>query len=90
MAEVLELAHLAQRDGMAEVKVRARRVDAQLDVERHAALELLLEVGLGHDLGSAGGDDTHLLVYGQHEMHLSWRVIAPSPRPRPDGANGRC
>ena len=90
VAEVLELAHLAQRDGMAEVKVRARGVDAQLDVERHAALELLLEVGLGHDLGSARGDDAHLLVYGQHEMHLSWRVIAPSPRPRPDGANGRC
>ena len=73
MAQILELAHLAQRNGVAQVQVRTGGVDAELDVERHAALELLLEVGLGHDLGRAGGDDAHLLVDRQHKVHLSTR-----------------
>ena len=62
MAEVLELAHLAQGHGVAEVQVGAGGVNAKLDVERHATLELLAKLGLGHDLGGARGNDLHLFV----------------------------
>ena len=62
VAEVLELAHLAQRHRMAKVQVGARGVNAELDVERNAALELLAQLRLGHDLGHARGDDLHLFV----------------------------
>ena len=66
VAQVLELAHLAQRHGVAQVQVGAGGVDAELDVEGLALLKLLAKVGLGNDLGSARGDDTHLLVNRQH------------------------
>ena len=66
MAQVLELAHLAQRHGVAQVQVRAGGVDAELDVEGLALLKLLAKVGLGDDLRGARGDDTHLLVNRQH------------------------
>ena len=41
MPQILELAQLAQGHRMAQVDVGGRRVDAELDVERLAALELL-------------------------------------------------
>ena len=66
VAQVLELAHLAQRHGMAQVQVGAGGVDAELDVEGLALLKLLAKVGLGNDLRGARGDDTHLLVNRQH------------------------
>ena len=66
VAQVLELAHLAQRHGMAQVQIGAGGVDAELDVEGLALLKLLAKVGLGDDLRSARGDDTHLLVNRQH------------------------
>ena len=37
VAEVLQLAHLVQHHGVADVDVRRRRVQAQLDAQRHAA-----------------------------------------------------
>ena len=79
MAQVLELAHLAQRHGVAQVQVRAGGVDAQLDVQGLALLKLLLEVALGHDLRRAGGDDSHLLVNWQQDSVLLLNRIAPSP-----------
>ena len=66
VAQVLELTHLAQGHGMAQVQVGAGRIDAELDVEGLALLKLLAKVGLGDDLRCARGDDTHLLVDRQH------------------------
>ena len=66
VAQVLELTHLAQGHGVAQVQVGAGGVDAELDVEGLALLKLLAKVGLGDDLGSTRGDDTHLLVNRQH------------------------
>ena len=66
VAQVLELTHLAQRHGVAQVQVGAGGVDAELDVEGLALLKLLAKVGLGNDLRGARGDDTHLLVNRQH------------------------
>ena len=66
MAQVLELTHLAQGHGMAQVQVGAGGIDAELDVEGLALLKLLAKVGLGDDLRCARGDDTHLLVDRQH------------------------
>ena len=51
VAEVLELAQLAENDGMPEMDVRCRRIDAQLDPQRsplaRGARELFLERALG-------------------------------------------
>ena len=49
MTEVLELAQLAQRNGMADMDIGCRRVNAKLDVQRLVALELLEQSALGHD-----------------------------------------
>ena len=46
--EVLELPQLAQRNRMAEVQVGRGGIDTELDAQRPAALELALEIGLGH------------------------------------------
>ena len=43
VAEILELAQLAQGHRMAQMDIGGRRVDAELHVQRHAALELLQE-----------------------------------------------
>ena len=49
MAEVLELAQLAQRDSMADVDIGCSWVDTKLDVERLVALELFEQGTLWHD-----------------------------------------
>ena len=75
MAEVLELAELAQRHGMAQVDVGSRGIHAQLDVERLAALELLEQGGFGHDLRGAGSDDVQLFFGSKHRSlfpYLIW------------------
>ena len=66
VAQVLELAHLAQGHGVAEVQVGGGGVHAQLDVEGRALLELLLELVERHDLHRAGGDHLELLVDWEH------------------------
>ena len=66
VAEVLELAQLAQGHSMPDVQVRARGIHAQLDVKRRAAVELFLQVGQGHELRRAGLDDVQLFVGGKH------------------------
>jgi hypothetical protein len=54
MAEVLELAHFSQDDGVAEVYIGAGRVQAELDTQLAAFPgsigELLGQLGLGEDL----------------------------------------
>ena len=75
MAEVLELAHLAQRHGMAEVQVGGGGVDAELDVQRHALGELRLELLHRHDLHGSRGDDLQLFFNRQQRsaLHLHRR-----------------
>ena len=50
MAELLELPQLVELNGVAEMKVGARRVEALLDRERLPALELRHEFGLDQEL----------------------------------------
>ena len=83
VAQVLELTHLAQRHGVAEVKVGGGGVHAQLDVEGRALLELLLELVQRHDLHGAGRDDLELFVNGK-QRSLLHRFFAWPSRP-PDG-----
>jgi len=66
MAELLELPHLAQRNRVTEVKVGARGVHTQLDVEGRALLELLPELVQRHDLHRPRSNDLELLVDWQH------------------------
>jgi len=70
VAEVLELPHLAQRDGMAEVEVRCGGVDAELDVERISPFELLPEPGDRDDIVDTARDDMELFFYGKHRHWL--------------------
>ena len=70
VAEVLELAHLAQRDGMAEVQVGRRGVNAELDVERRVLLELLPELVERNDLHGARRDDLELFFNWQQRTYL--------------------
>ena len=85
MAEVLELAHLAQRDGVAEMQVGAGGVDAELDVERDAALELLLESASGTIL--AAPEVMMRICSSTGNIGAPFcKVIAPSPRA---GGNSR-
>ena len=62
VAELLELAQLAQHDREPEVDVGRGRVDAELDPQRTAGAELAPEVGLGDEVDRAGAQDAQLLV----------------------------
>ena len=64
----LELAQLAQRHGMAEMDIGSSGIDAQLDVERRAPLELLEQRALRHDLRCAGSDGVQLFFRGKHGL----------------------
>jgi hypothetical protein len=44
MAQILELAHLVQQHGMAQVQIRRRRIEAGLDAQRPAAFQPLDQV----------------------------------------------
>ena len=68
VAEILELAQLAQRHGMAEMDIGSSGIDAQLDVERRAPLELLEQRALRHDLRCAGSDGVQLFFRGKHGL----------------------
>ena len=78
VAQVLELAHLAQGDGVAKVKVGAGGIDAQLDVERHPALKLLAKLVHGHNLHGARRDDLQLFFDWQQSsvLRVCSRVFA--------------
>ena len=62
MPELLELAHLVDEHGVAEVQVRGRRVEAGLDPQRLAARELLQKVRLGQEFGGAAAQFLELSV----------------------------
>ena len=53
VAGVLEVAQLAQHDGVAEVDVGRRRVDAELDAQRAPERQLALELAGRQHLGGA-------------------------------------
>ena len=58
VAEVLELAQLAQHDGVAEVDVRRGRVDAELDPQRPAPrAELALERARRQRVDGVAGEE---------------------------------
>ena len=69
MAEILELAKLAQRDGMPEMDVRRRRIDAKLDVEGNALFQLLEKKRFRNHLVGTGRDDMKLF-FGSYRTHL--------------------
>ena len=66
MAQILELAHLAQRHRVAEMQIGAGGIHAKLDVERLAPLELLQKLLLGNDVRRARFDDTQLFFSRKH------------------------
>ena len=78
VSKVLELAHLTQGDGVAEVEVGAGGIHAQLDVERHPALKLLAKLVHGHDLHGARRDDLQLFFDWQQSsvLRVCSRVFA--------------
>ena len=55
--EVLELAQLLQHDGVAEVQVGRRRVQAELDAQRPALGQALLERARGRHLDRVAGQE---------------------------------
>ena len=67
MAQILELAQLAQGHGVADVDVGGRGIHAELDVQGHATLEFLQKRGLGNDVRRAGLDDVQLFLRSKHE-----------------------
>ena len=68
VAELLEVAKLADEDGVAEVEVGGGGVKASLDAEGLAGgdglLDTLLEGVEGEDLGGAFGDEVELVFHG--------------------------
>ena len=67
MPQILELAQLAQGHRVAQMDIGGRRVDAELHVQRHAALELLQERRFGHDLRRTGFDNVQLFLRSKHD-----------------------
>ena len=57
MAEVLELTQLPQHDRETEVDVGGRGVDAQLDAQRCAPLELASQLAFTDDVDRTRGQD---------------------------------
>ena len=62
MAQLLELAELAQHDREAEMDVGGGGVDPELGPQRTAGRELAAEVGLGDEVDRAGAEDADLFV----------------------------
>src|SRR5690606_3451154 len=92
VAEVLELPQLAQHDGVADVQVAARGVDAELDAQlpplAFGQLELLQQAALGHDLLRAALEERERLPV----LVASFRHGGVHPQPsvplRPGDATG--
>ena len=68
MPQILELAQLAQGHRMAQMDIGGCRIDAELHVQRHAALELLQERRFGHDLRRTGFDNVQLFLRSKHGL----------------------
>ncbi len=63
VTEELELAELFQGDGVAEVDVGRRGIDAELDAQRAAEAEFFEQLLFGKDLGGSG-DKMGELLFG--------------------------
>ncbi len=66
MTEPLEQRHLVDEHRVPEVQVGRGRVEAGLDAQRLAALQLLLEIGLEQDFGGAAAEFGELFLDGEH------------------------
>src|SRR5262249_15549524 len=66
VSEVLEVAHLAQQDGMAEVQIGRGRVEAGLDAQRPAGFrrlhQALAQIGFANDLRHSFAEVCELFV----------------------------
>jgi hypothetical protein len=66
VAEVLEVAQLVDYNGVAEVQVGRRGVEAELDAERPLLAELFCELGLANQLVGTPTDGLNGLLDGGH------------------------
>ena len=66
MAELLERPHLVDQHGVPEVQVRRGGVEAGLDAQWLAALQLLQQLGLDQQLGAAALDLGQLFFNRNH------------------------
>ncbi len=64
MAQVLELAELAQHHRVTQVDIRCRGIDAQLHAQRSLPLQLALELPLGQGIDGITGEETGCLAPG--------------------------
>ena len=89
VAEVLQLAQLVDQDGVAEVQVRARRVEACLDAQRLPALQLLGELALDQEFVGPAAEDRELVfdVEG-HGVRRAPSLPAWRSRVAPPGGQG--
>ena len=63
MSEFLEIAQLAKDDGVSEMKIRARRIDAELYPERAICAEFLSQFRFADDLRGAAGELGKLIAH---------------------------
>ena len=61
MSEILEMLHLAQDHGVAQVQIGRGRIQAELDPELAAALKLFDELVLDYQLLAAPADSLNSL-----------------------------
>ena len=94
MAEVLELAQLAQDDGVAEVDVGRRRVEAELDAQRPSrARACAASAALGQAVDGVAGEEGGVAGRGSRHganarvRRRPWRWLPPVVR---SGAPGTC
>ena len=68
MAQILELAHLVQQHGVAEVQVGRGRIEAGLDAQRTASLQPRLElIKLEYFLGTAADNFEYIIQFSRHK-----------------------
>ena len=87
VAEVLELAQLAQHHGVTQVDVGRRRVHAQLHAQRTALRELPLELPLRQRIDGVSGEEAGCLARGVR--HGANARLPPSLGARRCRADGR-
>jgi hypothetical protein len=82
VAEVLELAELAEHDREAEVDVGRCRIDAELHPQgfagRDRPLDAAAQIGPGDDVDAPGRQDPHLLVDRHAHRWLHTASTLPS------------
>ena len=79
MPEILELAHLVQQHGVAEMKIRCRGIEAGFDLERTPLPQFFAEFGLSQDLIGATCKLSQLCRDVSHVFPI-WRFAGRPPR----------